>query len=83
MSTVSAYELYIITNWVKYVGTCGNLSELFTDKAEAERIAAERSVGKPKIEKHAVMTLSDYIDELKSEARSDGVADERESQRWQ
>lgn len=81
MATLSASDLYIIVCFVSYSGISGDTDTLYTDKAEAERVAAERSehvfVGMKL--KYSVMTLDDYISEVKSESYSDGQQAERNS----
>lgn len=73
---VSAHELYIIVTYIFYEGISGDTDNLYTDKDDAQKMADKLSeptrLGKLK---HIVMSLSDYIRELESEARQQGRQD--------
>jgi len=76
---ISASDLYIIATHVSYDGISGDTENIYTDKAEAEKAAAERSnllmLGSSL--KYAAMTLDDYIDEVKQDARWQGEMNQR------
>jgi hypothetical protein len=85
MTTVSAHSLYIVVTYIRYSGISGDLDNLYDDKEEAQRMAdkmsrPDRNLPNLGSLKYSVMTLDDYIDEVKSEACSDGRQDERDSQ---
>jgi hypothetical protein len=80
---ISADDLYIVVTHISYDGISGDLDNLYTDKAEAEKDAAERSnmraVGVNL--KYTVMDLYDYIQEAKQDARDQGQMNERDRDR--
>lgn len=77
--SISSHELYVVVTYISYSGICGDLDNMFADRKEAEdeaaRMSAER-LGSTSL-KYSVMTLDDFIDELKSEARQEGAERER------
>jgi hypothetical protein len=80
MSTVSASDLFILVTYSQYDGISGDTENIYTDKAEAEAKAAEMSKvipGTTMSIKYHVLTLDDYIDEIKTEYRQLGRQDER------
>jgi hypothetical protein len=76
---ISADNLYIVVH-TSYDGVSGDLDNLYTDKAEAEQDAVQRSnmrsVGVNL--KYGVMDLYDYIQEVKQDARSRGEMNQRD-----
>jgi hypothetical protein len=87
MATVSASSMYIVVTYISYCGISGDLDSIYLDKAEAEKAADQMNTAPTQFStrlKYQVMDLYDYIQELKSEARSDGAQDERnlESGNW-
>jgi hypothetical protein len=77
---ISADNLYIVVTYISYDGVSGDLDNLYTDKAEAEQDAVQRSnmrsVGVNL--KYSVMDLYDYIQEVKQDARSRGEMNQRD-----
>jgi hypothetical protein len=76
--TISSNDLYIVVTYVSYDGISGNTENLYTDKAEAEKEAAEstkRAAAQNSTLKYSVMDLYDYIQEVRSEARQQGRMD--------
>ena len=79
--TISASDLYIVVNSMPYCGLSGDTENIYTGRAEAEADAEERSrqVFCGMTIRYYVMDLSDYISEVRSEARDEGRRDERDS----
>jgi hypothetical protein len=75
MPIISASDLYIVVTYVSYDGISGDTENLYTDKAEAEKEAAERTKESgrrsPSLT-YSVMDLYDYIQEVRSDARAEG-----------
>lgn len=79
--TISTSELYIVVTYISYDGISGDTEKLFTDRKEAEASAEESNEYTKKHNsklKYSVMTLDDYISEVKSESYSNGKQAERE-----
>lgn len=71
----------MVVTYISYCGISGDLDNLYTDKLEAEAEATRHNDFPVTLGcklKYSVMSLYDYIDELKSEARDLGRNDERE-----
>lgn len=80
MSTVSANDLYIVVTYSRWDGVSGDTDRLYTDKAEAEKEAASTNAIWEKNNsslKSSVITLSDYIDDVKRDEYLRGQDAER------
>ena len=80
--SISASNLYIVVTYISYSGISGDTDTLFTDRKEAEDAATESNnyfARQNSTLKSSVMTLDDYISEVRSEARDEGRRDERDS----
>jgi len=80
--SISASNLYIVVTYISYSGISGDTDTIFTDRKEAEAAATESNnyfARQNSTLKSSVMTLDDYISEVRSEARDEGRRDERDS----
>jgi hypothetical protein len=71
----SSYDSYVVVCYISYSGISGDLNHIYTDRAEAEQAAEVANVHYSSLNsslRASVMTLDDYIDELRSEARTEG-----------
>lgn len=75
MATISISDLYIVVCYISHSGISGDTDNLYTDKAEAEKVAEMMSqppAGHSTSIKHTVVTLDNYFDEVKRERYMDG-----------
>lgn len=74
--TFSSYDSYVVVTFIPYSGISADLDRIHTDKDEAQRAADadnDSYKGLGSSLRASVMTLDDYIDEVKKEARWDTV----------
>jgi hypothetical protein len=79
---ISTSNLYIVVTYISYSGISGDTDNIFTDRKEAESAAAESNEymkNRNCTLKYSVMTLDDYISEVRSEARQQGYQDFRDN----
>jgi hypothetical protein len=78
--TLSASDLYIVVCYISYSGISGDTDNLYTSKEEAEKVAeADTNQSNTMFAKlrYSVMTLDEYIYEVKTESYQAGRADAR------
>jgi hypothetical protein len=82
VTTLSAYDLYVVVTYGSYSDPSCSLDKIYTDKAEAEKARDDenRSWEKHKSSlKSEVMTLNDWFSEAKQNAYINGQIAERDS----
>lgn len=78
---ISLYESYVVTSWHKWLGTSLFKDEVYTSEEEANNVLQEAKEQNKKLNGSAVyriITLSDYMTELKDDAFAEGQSNERE-----
>jgi hypothetical protein len=72
---VSCDDLFIVVRYDDFSGIRGDTDKIYLDRADAEKAAAELTANPRWNLTCSVITLAEYLDEVKSNARSEGYSD--------
>lgn len=82
---ISMYESYVVTYWGEWIGTSLHSDEIYTTENEANEAMKKAMENTAMIQanfKYKVQTLSDYMRDMREEARWEGERNQIDRQSY-